>query len=91
MILRRDKSIVNFRNSFFVPGLLEKIPGGRYEVTREVQLLIGLSFREHRRAATYLAVPRKDDGGFDMRQISERDLEFALSRDQECGDDRSAF
>jgi hypothetical protein len=70
--------------SFTLAGYGDALPAGEYEVVVEEELLQGLSFEAYRRTATYLTVrgtgPRA--GRTEMRQVTQKDLEAALSRDR---------
>ena len=84
MNMRSSRSTVTFFNPFALPGYSDKLPAGEYEVVVEEELLQGLSFEAYRRTATYLTVCGKGDraGRTEMRPITARDLEMALSRDR---------
>jgi hypothetical protein len=82
--MRSTRSIVRFSHAFTLSGYLDELPAGEYEVVVEEELLQGLSFEAYRRTATYLFVRGKGGraGRTEMRQITQGDLEMALSRDQ---------
>jgi hypothetical protein len=84
MNMRSTRSTVRFSNPFTLPGYTGELPAGDYEVLVEEELLQGLSFEAYRRTATYLTVRGRGDHArrTELRPISERDLQEALSRDQ---------
>ncbi|WP_227288054.1 hypothetical protein [Boseongicola sp. H5] len=83
MNMRSSRSMVTFSNAFNLSGYVGHLPAGDYEITVEEELLQGLSFEAYRRTATYLKVRGKGSnaGRAEMRRITERDLELALSHD----------
>jgi hypothetical protein len=80
---------VTFSNAFALSGYADELPAGDYEVVVEEELLQGLSFEAYRRTATYLTVRGRGShaGRTEMRTITERDLELALSRDRAVTED----
>jgi hypothetical protein len=84
MNMRSTRSTVTFSNPFTLKAYPGELPAGDYEVLVEEELLQGLSFEAYRRTATYLTVrgTGRHAGRSELRAISERDLNEALSRDQ---------
>jgi hypothetical protein len=67
-----------------LPEYPDELPAGSYEVLVEEELLEGLSFAAYRRTATFLTVRGRGAhaGRTELREISEDELNEALSRDQ---------
>ncbi|QOL81132.1 hypothetical protein [Pseudooceanicola spongiae] len=86
--MRTSRTSVTFAHPFSLQGAPGTFPGGTYEVVIEEEQLQGLSFEAWRRTATFLTVHGK--GGHarrsEWREISETDLDAALSRDRAFSD-----
>lgn len=85
MTTRITKSIVTFDHAFALGQYSDILPAGDYEVVLEEERLQGPSFEAYRRSATYLTVTDKigrNAGRTELRPITERDLEIALSGDR---------
>jgi hypothetical protein len=89
MSIRISRSMVTFSHPFTLSGYSDELAPGDYEVAVEEELLQGLSFEAYRKTATYLTVHRKGNRTCctEMREITGRDLEIALSRDRAFTED----
>lgn len=85
MNTRSTRSTVKFFHPFTLRGHSETLPAGDYEVLVEEELLQDMNFLGYRKTATYLIVAGK--GRTVMREISGKDLEAVLNRDQAANDD----
>jgi hypothetical protein len=57
MTTRTRQSTVNFRRSFALSGLDERMPAGSYKVDIDEEAIDGLSFQAFRRTQTLLLTP----------------------------------
>ena len=83
MNTRSTKTSVTFTKPFSLPGYVDELPAGEYEVLVEEELIQGLSFEAWRRTSTFLAVRGTGNhaGRTELRAISDSDLKAALDRD----------
>lgn len=80
MNIRSSRKRVTFAHSFTLPGYVDLLPAGPYDILIEEELLQGLSFEAWRRTSTYIMVSDRS-GRDEMRPVTEKDLEAAVSRD----------
>ena len=63
-------------------GVGRVLPAGNYEVvTKNQELIEGLSFPVYRRVATMMLAPTKTSNSIEMLTIDPRDLAAAVERD----------
>lgn len=82
---RTTTSTVSFVHSFALPNHRGELPAGSYDFLVEEELVDGLSFEAFRRTASWLVV-KGPQGAREMRDVSPRDLDAALDRDQARSD-----
>lgn len=75
----------SLRLTFMHPFRLADFPAGNYQVQIQEKLLRGHGFETYQRTATHLTVLGRGDraGWMELHTISGRDLNEALSRDQD--------
>lgn len=80
MNIRSSRKQVTFAHPFTLPGYADLLPAGAYDILIEEELLQGLSFEAYRRTSTHMMLTGKA-GRAEMRPVTEKDLETAISRD----------
>lgn len=81
MNIRSSRRQVTFAHPFTLPGYVDLLPAGDYDVLIEEELLQGLSFEAYRRTSTHMMVTGQA-GRVELRPITEKDLQAAIGRDQ---------
>lgn len=83
MTKRTRTNSVTFSHPFTLTGLAESQPAGVYAVETEEELIQPLSFVAYRRAATWLTLARRKDGGVlaEIALVDPIELEEALAKD----------
>jgi hypothetical protein len=85
MTMRTTRTIVTFRQPFFLSGADGEQPPGSYNVDTDEELIEGLSFLAYRRIATFLHLPSVStrSGVFQMVPIDPSDLERVQKNDRQ--------
>lgn len=84
MRTRSYTTIVTLSGPFILPGYIDPLPAGDYEVLVEEELLEGLSFLAWHRTGTFLTAHGRDSpaGRSELYAISDTDLKEVLRRDE---------
>ncbi len=84
MASRTTTTIVTFVYPFFLAGYSDELPAGDYGVIVNEDVLENLSFLAYRKTAVHIWIfGQKGAGKMEMRPIDPKDIETALSIDQE--------
>jgi hypothetical protein len=79
-----SQKTITFSRPFFLSGIGEVQPAGRYRVVTEEEEIPGLSFSAHRRVATLIALPTPRGGtGERIVNIDPLELQAAQEKDAE--------
>lgn len=77
-----SQKTITFSRPFFLSGIGEVQPAGRYRVVTEEEEIPGLSFSAYRRVATLMALPAPGGGtGQRVGNIDPLELHAAQERD----------
>lgn len=82
MLFRKSETLWTFRKPFVLKGIGRELPAGRYRVTTDEELIEGLSFPAYRRVSTFIFVPGRTRGSFEMLPVEPADLQAAQVRDE---------
>lgn len=85
------KKTMTFVRPFKLTGMDSEQPAGRYVVETDEELLEGLSFPAYRRTATYLTLPRHDDGVISSEMIRVDPIELDAAVNAGPGLDEPTF
>jgi hypothetical protein len=85
LTIRTTSKTVTFIAPFFLSGLDEVVPAGRYTVETDEELLEGVSFPAYRRISTLIHL-HVDGGVVETVVIDPKELDAALARDVEMAE-----
>ncbi len=85
MTIRTRGKTVTFHRPFCLKGVDRWLPPGDYRVMTDEELMEGLSFTAHHRAATVIFVPAPSGSAIEMVTIMPSDLQAALELDASVG------
>ncbi|WP_137155680.1 hypothetical protein [Rhizobium sp. FKL33] len=86
---RKTESVVTFRHLFSIGASVSDQPAGSYQVTKEEELIEGLSFAAYHVASLVIEVPAIEARSVNKQRLSITvdDLAAALERDAAFGEE----